>query len=50
MRLEGWAPVVVLPTLRDAHGVYPEVLEGRAPQGEVVVVGLYQLVFFMNLR
>src|SRR5882757_1383347 len=26
----------VVPTLRDAAGVYPEVLEGAAPQGEAI--------------
>src|SRR5581483_5024749 len=28
----------MLPTLRDADGVYPEVLEGAAPQGEAFFV------------
>ena len=32
--------MVLVPTLRDAVGVYPEVLEGTAPQGEVNVSGL----------
>src|SRR5262245_29978233 len=34
-RLEGWAThMVLVPTLRDAALVYPEALEGAAPQGE----------------
>src|SRR5918994_4839796 len=47
MRLEGWEPVVMLPPLRDAPGVYPEVLEGGAPQGEGI--GLSPAVRFLPL-
>ena len=37
MRLEGWATgACSLPTLRDGRVVYPEVLEGRPPQGEAI--------------
>src|SRR5262245_6241085 len=39
-RLEGWATdVVLVPTLRDAALVYPEALEGAAPQGEAIRCG-----------
>src|SRR5262245_22225509 len=39
-RLEGWAThMVLVPTLRDADVVYPEALEGAAPQGEAFRCG-----------
>ena len=41
VRLEGWEPVVLLPTLRDAA-------LWAAPQGEVVVVAPYSAACFIS--